>query len=195
MTTRGRGRYRRARPSISRRMHIEMLGRWMSSRPDIPTVSDNPYNTITLTWRDTLSKGFKKIYGSDIWKQINYQLSLPDDMPAISIRALWVRIWRCDIKGPIKLCIIDPFYQDTILSSREDWPGQNHFPNLGYEWPVIISARARAVKADDQTGWFDVVGGSVSDTFQYVFHVHLLWRPDTNQFVSLQHRLPMLSLG
>lgn len=167
-----------------------MLGRWMSSRPDIPTVSDNPFNTITLTWRDSLEKGQHVLRGMDIFKQLLYQLSLPSDMPEIIIRAQWVRIWRCDTNGPIKLCIADPFYAESQYTSKEDWPGANHYPNLGYEWPVIFSARPKAIKADDQQSWFYVVGGSNTDSFKFVFHMHLLWRPNTNQFVSLQHRLP-----
>lgn len=188
-----RGRGRRTRPSLARRLHNEMLGRWLGPKPDIPRVADTPYNTITLSWRATLQKGLARVTGADIYKQILYQLSLPSEMPELTIRAQWVRIWRCDIKGPIKLCIADPFYSETLLASREDWPGQNHFPNLGYEWPLIISSRARGIKADDDTLWFDVVGGSVTDSFPYVFHMHILWRPNTNQFVSLQHRLPSIS--
>lgn len=195
MPYRGRGRGRRTRPTLRERMHTEMLGRWMSSRPDIPTISDNPFNTITLSWRDTLTKGLKTIYGQDIYKQILYQVSLPSDMPEIIIRAQWVRIWRCDTKGPLKLAIADPFYSESQLTSREDWPGQNHYPNLGYEWPLIISSRPKAVKADDDQSWFMVVGGSNTDSFQYVFHLHVLWRPNTNQFVSLQNTLSTLTLG
>ncbi len=173
MTRRSRGKRSRRTPRRTATRNI-ISGRRIRTRPDIPAITEVPWNQATV------QLGFAAdtdMTVSAVWSVLCSQLGLfvsaggtRNDIAGF-IRFRKIRIWSLQNSRPVKLLVNDLQSPNQELTALIDWPGQNHFPALGYVWPQTSQTVSFASGSTTTIASIDV-----SATDPVVAYVDLLWR-------------------
>lgn len=179
MAPRKRSSRRRARtPRVPRSVRTAFNGVVPKGRPDPPSVTQKPWNSIVLEDNNMVDHDTLIVYRYTalidfLTTQTNIATTAPD---IFEFRISRVDLWNLS-GGTIAGSFGDllNLTTDSPIANLQDSPGRNHWSHVHYVWPR--SHQNQVLNGSPSAVYFSVRTG-VSDTEPQDVrcHVHVLWR-------------------
>lgn len=164
-------------------VHTRAVGRVFSPGPDIPMITERPWNQICVSVGKIgdANVQFKDI-APVLWTQAGfYGVS----MPKLDLVVRKARVWTLSNSRPIRV----RFSTDGTTpgyAQAYDWPSKLNFANVGYVFPSNVMNIC-----NNSSDIVDVITVEVGNNVGWIAYIDMLWRGSTEEPItqSVRYRL------